>query len=125
MVLWYLHLVSKSFVGRERIEKFQRGKLGSATTVYRVHTLIQPICGSNLSLRQMAETEVKDLMVHLEQNMDLSTMEQGIKLVGTSLAHKTLNKWSVRNILKASWKELGEIEIKWVKCNTFIITVQD
>ena len=50
-------------------------------------------------------------------------MEQGIKLVGTILANKTLNKWGVRNILISCWKEIGEAEIKWVKHNTFIITI--
>lgn len=45
-----------------------------------------------MSLKEMAETAVEDLVVHLERNMDLSTMEQGIKLVGTVLAQKTLNK---------------------------------
>ena len=73
----------------------------------------------------MGEELVEDLVVHLERTMDLSTMDQGIKLVGTVLHHKALNKWGVRNILKAAWKEMGETEIKWVKENTFIITVMD
>ncbi|RXI08917.1 hypothetical protein DVH24_023061 [Malus domestica] len=73
----------------------------------------------------MAGAEVEELVVHLEKSMDLSNMEQGIKLVGTALANKTLNKWGVRNILRYSWNEMGEVEIKWVKDNTFIITVND
>ena len=73
----------------------------------------------------MAEVEVEDLVVHLERNLELSTMEQGVKLVGKVLSDKTVNKWGVRNILRASWKEMGEIEIKWVRDNVFIITVND
>ncbi|KAM1238474.1 hypothetical protein ACFX1Q_039168 [Malus domestica] len=73
----------------------------------------------------MAAADVEELVVHLERNMDLSIMEQGVKLVGSVLVNKTLNKWGVRNILRSSWKEWGEIEGKWVKDNTFIITVQD
>ncbi|KAB2625745.1 hypothetical protein D8674_017405 [Pyrus ussuriensis x Pyrus communis] len=55
----------------------------------------------------------------------LSTMEQGVKLVGKVLTQKPLNKWGVRNILRAAWKELGEVEIKWVRENVFIISVKD
>ncbi|XP_050129225.1 uncharacterized protein LOC126605818 [Malus sylvestris] len=77
------------------------------------------------SRNEMAEVEIEELVVHLERNMDFSTMEHGVKLVGKVLANKTLNKWGVRNILRSSWKGLGEIDIKWVKDNTFIITVQD
>ncbi|KAM1183085.1 hypothetical protein ACFX19_001501 [Malus domestica] len=57
--------------------------------------------------------------------MDLSTVETGIKLVGSVLADKPLNRWGVRNILRAAWKSYGDIEIKWVKDNTFIISVPD
>lgn len=57
--------------------------------------------------------------------MDLSSMEQGVKLVGTTLVNRNLNKWGVKNILRSAWKEYEEVEIKWVKDNTFIIKVQD
>ncbi|KAM1185626.1 hypothetical protein ACFX2J_014711 [Malus domestica] len=73
----------------------------------------------------MAQEGVDELVIHLEQSMDLSAMEHGVKLVGSALASKALNKWGVRNILKATWKDYGEIEIKWVKENTFIISVPD
>ncbi|KAM1406714.1 hypothetical protein ACFXTH_001361 [Malus domestica] len=73
----------------------------------------------------MAKQGVDELAIHLEQSMDISAMEHGVKLVGSALTSKALNKWGVRNILKAAWKEYGEIEIKWVKENTFIITVPD
>lgn len=56
----------------------------------------------------MAREAVEDLVVQLERNMDLATMEQG-----------------VRNILRSSWKDMGDIEVKWVKDNNFIITVAD
>ncbi|KAM2126516.1 hypothetical protein ACFX1R_006525 [Malus domestica] len=73
----------------------------------------------------MAAQEIEELVVNLERNMDLSLMEHGIKLVGMALVNKNLNKWGVRNILRSSWKEYGQIDVKWVKNNTFIITVQD
>ncbi|KAM2927835.1 hypothetical protein COP2_035147 [Malus domestica] len=73
----------------------------------------------------MAGEGVEDLVVHLEKSLDISNMEQGIKLVGTALVNKTLNKWGVRNILRSSWQRWGEIEIKWVKENTFVIKVND
>ncbi|KAM1612309.1 hypothetical protein ACFX12_000960 [Malus domestica] len=73
----------------------------------------------------MAAQEIEELVVNLERNMDLSMMEQGIKLVGMALVNKNLNKWGIRNILRSSWNEYGEIDVKWVKNNTFIITVQD
>ncbi|KAM1029983.1 hypothetical protein ACFX14_033800 [Malus domestica] len=73
----------------------------------------------------MAAQEIEELVVNLERNMDLSMMEQGIKLVGMALVNKNLNKWGIRNILRSSWKEYGEIDVEWVKNNTFIITVPD
>ncbi|KAM3003562.1 hypothetical protein FF2_033908 [Malus domestica] len=73
----------------------------------------------------MAGEGVEDLVVHLKKSLDISNMEQGIKLVGTALVNKTLNKWGVRNILRSSWQRWGEIEIKWVKENTFVIKVND
>lgn len=50
-------------------------------------------------------------------------MEHGVKLVGPVLHDKPVNKWGVRNILRAAWKEMGEVQIKWVKDNIFIIIV--
>lgn len=41
----------------------------------------------------MSQTEVDDLVVHLEESMEMSSMEQGVKLVGTTLSNKPLNKW--------------------------------
>lgn len=64
-------------------------------------------------------------MVHLERSMELATMENGVKLIGKALVNKNLNKWGVRNILRTAWKQIGNIEIKWVRENTFIITVQN
>lgn len=64
-------------------------------------------------------------MVHLEKPMDLGTKEQGIKLAKAELVHRNLNKWGVQNILRSSWKELGEVEVKWVRENIYIIFVPD
>ncbi|KAM2079671.1 hypothetical protein EV2_026314 [Malus domestica] len=55
----------------------------------------------------------------------ISSIDTGIKLVGAALVNRTLNKWGVQNILRSAWKELGEVEIKWVCDNLFIITVPD
>lgn len=44
-------------------------------------------------LFQMAQPEVEDLVVHLEESLELSSMEQGVKLVGAVLVNKSLNKW--------------------------------
>ncbi|KAB2601993.1 hypothetical protein D8674_002998 [Pyrus ussuriensis x Pyrus communis] len=73
----------------------------------------------------MATSGVDDLVVQLNQTLELSTMEQGVKLVGKVFTQKPVNKWGVRNILRAAWKELGEVEIKWVRENVFIISVKD
>ncbi|RXH75999.1 hypothetical protein DVH24_042786 [Malus domestica] len=78
--------------------------MGRASTVYLSYTFIQAICETNHTQRQMEGAEVEELMVHLERNMDLSIME---------------------NILRSSWKEIGEVEVKWVRDNAFIIIVQD
>lgn len=48
-----------------------------------------------------------------------------MKLVGSALTNKTLNKWGVRNILKTVWGEFGDVKINWVQGNTFIIIVKD
>lgn len=47
----------------------------------------------------MANQEVNELVVHLEQSIDLSSMKQGVKLVGATLVDRNLNKMGVRNIL--------------------------
>lgn len=109
----------------EREKKKHSENLGRASTVNLSYTSVQTISETNHTQRQMAGVEVEELVVHLEKNMDLSTMEQGVKLVGKALVNKTLNKWGVRNILRSSWKAMGEVEFKWVRDNAFIITVQD
>ncbi|KAM1028065.1 hypothetical protein FF1_040725 [Malus domestica] len=67
----------------------------------------------------MAQEEVEDLVVHLEDSM-----EHGIHLIGAVLVDKTLNKQGIRNVLRSSLRELGDIQIKWVRDNTFIMTVR-
>ena len=73
----------------------------------------------------MARQEVEDLVVHLEQSMDLSSMKHGVRLVGAALVDRKLNKWGIRNILRSAWKDFGEVDIKWVRDNLFVITVHD
>ncbi|KAB2625965.1 hypothetical protein D8674_017625 [Pyrus ussuriensis x Pyrus communis] len=62
--------------------------------------------GDRDSFWLMANQEVEELVVHLEKSMEITTMERGIKLVGTALTNKVLNKWGAHD-------------------NTFIITVKD
>lgn len=125
VVLVYLQLELKSCEVRKREKKKHSENLGRASTVNLSYTSVQTISETNHTQRQMAGVEVEELVVHLEKNMDLSTLEQGVKLVGKALVNKTLNKWGVRNILRSSWKAIGEVEFKWVRDNAFIITVQD
>ncbi|KAM1025324.1 hypothetical protein ACFX15_037842 [Malus domestica] len=99
--------------------------LRRAQTTFRYLIFVKIINGTCYWEEFMANQDVDDLVVHLEKGMDLSTMEQGIALVGAALVNKNLNKWGVRNILRSSWKDLGEVDIKWVKDNLYIITVQD
>ncbi|KAM2077180.1 hypothetical protein ACFX1R_024990 [Malus domestica] len=73
----------------------------------------------------MENQGVDELVVHLDRSMDLSAMEHGVKTVGMALAHRTLNRWAIRNILSTAWKDLGVVGIKWVQENLFIISVQD
>ncbi|KAM0988228.1 hypothetical protein ACFX2A_012416 [Malus domestica] len=73
----------------------------------------------------MARPKVEELVVHLEHSMDLSSMEHGVKLVGEALVDRKLNKWGIRNILRSAWKDFGEVDIKWVRDNLFVITFQD
>ncbi|XP_048421191.1 uncharacterized protein LOC103936395 [Pyrus x bretschneideri] len=96
--------------GWRATESLEAGRLGEwGSGVYRV----------------MATSGVDELVVQLNQTLELSTMEQGVKLVGKVFTQKPVNKWGVRNILRAAWKELGEVEIKWVRENVFIISVKD
>ncbi|KAM2931996.1 hypothetical protein FF1_040127 [Malus domestica] len=68
---------------------------------------------------------MEDLVVHLEESLEITPMENGVKLVGMVLNEKPLNKWGVRNILRAAWKDIGEMQVKWVKDNLYIIIVPD
>ncbi|KAM1324467.1 hypothetical protein ACFX2H_045312 [Malus domestica] len=77
------------------------------------------------SLLLMENPGVEELVVHLDRSLDLSTMEIGVKLVGMALTQKPLNRWGIRNILNSVWKDLGEVGIKWVRENVFIISVPD
>lgn len=40
----------------------------------------------------MAQGEVEDLVIHLEESIELTSIESGICLIGAILANKTLNK---------------------------------
>lgn len=70
----------------------------------------------------MENSGVDELVVHLEHSMDLSAMEHEVKLVGMALTNGSLNRWGIRNILSTTWKDFGEVNIKWVRENMFIIS---
>ncbi|KAB2616581.1 hypothetical protein D8674_023169 [Pyrus ussuriensis x Pyrus communis] len=80
---------------------------------------------SKVGFQPNGEQGVEELVVQLNQTLKISSMEQGIKLVGKVLTQKPVNKWGVRNILRAAWQELGEVEIKWVRENVFVISAKD
>ncbi|KAM2479020.1 hypothetical protein PS1_002804 [Malus domestica] len=93
-----------------------------------VYSLIPTVISGILTgkeWRPMARPDVEELVVHLEQSMDLSSMEHGVKLVGEALVARKLNKWGIRNIFRSAWQDFGEVDIKWVRDNLFVITVQD
>lgn len=123
--LWYPYHFSFNCKNRRRVNRTQSQNLGRALPLYLSYTSFQTECARTKPRIEMAGAEIEELVVHLERNLELSTMEQGIKLLGNVMANKTLTKWGVRIILKSSWKEWGEIDIKWVKANTLIVTVQD
>ncbi|KAM0956247.1 hypothetical protein ACFX2A_025041 [Malus domestica] len=123
--IWYIQLFSTSLKVSKRVCEKRRKKSGRQAYFLLCSTgLIIPWAYQQVPY-QMAGEGVDDLVVHLEKSLDISNMEQGIKLVGMALVSKTLNKWGIRNILRSSWQRWGEIEIKWVKENTFVIKVKD
>ena len=122
---WFDNKASKKWKVKERDKKKEIRFRGATRVILFSHSWSQAVSVLSLSNSHRAWHEIDELVVHLERNLDLSTMEQGIRLVGTVLVNKTLNKWGTRNILRSAWKELGKIDIKWVKDNTFIITVSD
>ncbi|KAM1122858.1 hypothetical protein FF1_004321 [Malus domestica] len=73
----------------------------------------------------MEQQAVEELAVQLELNMELSSQAQGVKLIGAALVNRPLNRWGVRNILRASWKDWGAIDVKWVRDNLYVISVPD
>lgn len=97
--------------------------LARASTIYLVYTSIQVLHTKWYIEDYMAQQEVEELVVHLENTMDLSRMELEIKLVGAVLVNRQLNRWGMRNILCSAWKEFREIKVKWVHDNLYIITV--
>ncbi|KAB2623872.1 hypothetical protein D8674_037825 [Pyrus ussuriensis x Pyrus communis] len=115
LVLLYIHLFPNSLKDSEKATKRKRKNQGRTSLLFLCFTRLIILYEVSQSLQKMAGKAVEDLVVHLEKSMDLSNMEQGIKLVGTALVNKTLNKWG----------GIGEIEIKWVKDKTFIIIVND
>ncbi|XP_070666465.1 uncharacterized protein [Malus domestica] len=125
LVFLYLQHNHQFAESRKGTRSVQYKKVGGETQIYLYST-----CGSfdlwhKGKRRQMTTQDVEELVVNLERTMDLTTMENGVKLVGMALVNRNLNRWGVRNILRSAWKELGEVDIKWVKDNMFLINAQD
>ncbi|KAB2632609.1 hypothetical protein D8674_028856 [Pyrus ussuriensis x Pyrus communis] len=78
-------------VVRERIKENLKGNLGIELTDYLLCNFVRAAYKTTTTQTKMAGTDVKELMVHLERNMDLSTMEHGFKLVGAGLALEEVN----------------------------------
>lgn len=62
------------------------------SSVYLLYSVGRTSYPSFLRRRFVENRGVEELVVHLEQSMDLSTMEHGVKLVGKVLATKILNR---------------------------------
>lgn len=99
--------------------------IANSSTLFLANPSVYILITERHSEDYMAQQGVEELVIHLENTMDLSRMEQGVKLVGAVLVNRQLNRWGVRNILRSSWKAFGEIEVKWVRDNLYIITVPD
>lgn len=123
-ILWVFLLLSNQTKWRE-VKKVKYTSPETNWVGPLLHTSVQVVHNTRYREEHMAEQEVEDLVVHLDKSMDLSTTEHGVELVEAALVNKNVNKWGIRSILKSSWKEFGELEIKWVKDNMFIITVHD
>lgn len=50
------------------------------------------------------------MVVRLDEFLEITSMEQGVKLVAVVLLEKPFNKWGARNILRNSWREFGEVK---------------
>lgn len=85
-----VYLLSFRCKNREKVKKLPNQELGRASCTSLWCTSIQDTWDFTKSRNETAEVEIEELVVHLERNMDLSTMEQGVKLVGKVLANKTL-----------------------------------
>lgn len=73
----------------------------------------------------MDQYVINELVMRLDESLEITSMEQGVKFVGAVLSKKPLDKWGVKNILSNLWREFGEAKINWVKGNTFIIIVKN
>ncbi|KAM2127023.1 hypothetical protein ACFX1R_006974 [Malus domestica] len=110
-IILYLQQTKETDYGVEKNTIYSVVRLEKAHFLHLKYSAVQT--SQTLQLNSdMAQQGVDELMVHLEKAMDLSAMKQGVKLVGSVLANKPLNRWGVRNILRAAWKSYGEIEIK-------------
>lgn len=104
-----------------RKDKIFSSKNGSIIRISHVLWVgyFQPTSGRNY--KKMPQPKVEELVAHLEGSLEISSMEQGVKLVGAISVDQPLNKWGVRNILRSFWRKYVELQINWVKDNVYII----
>ncbi|CAN6580610.1 unnamed protein product [Malus baccata var. baccata] len=94
-VLWLcLCLGFKNFNHLLKIQTLQMGCWG-----YKKLILLEDLGWWEAKIRRestvMAQTAGDELVVPLEGSLELSTMEQGVKMVGAVLADQQLNKWDI------------------------------
>lgn len=63
--------------------------------IHRHHKLAKVVNRTGYWEELMADQDVDELVVRLDQGIDLLTMENGIKLVGAAFLNKNMNKWGV------------------------------
>ncbi|KAM2348539.1 hypothetical protein ACFX1X_012165 [Malus domestica] len=79
-------------------------RVNAASLVYSVVLVWQLV---NLCYSLMENSRVEELVVHLDQALDLSSMEQGVKLIGKVLTSKLLNKWGVKEYSQIGLERFG------------------
>ncbi|BFG26669.1 hypothetical protein CerSpe_129430 [Prunus speciosa] len=73
----------------------------------------------------MERSTTDELILHLEESLDLTSINTGVQLVGCIIASKIPNIGAIKNILRKAWSPFGEVKISHVKDNIFSIVAPD
>ncbi|CAL9020471.1 unnamed protein product [Prunus brigantina] len=73
----------------------------------------------------MEKSATDELVLHLEESLDFSSINNGFQLVGCIIASKIPNLGAIKNILRKAWAPFGEVKIAHVKDNIFSIVAPD